>query len=56
MQFDSQERHPLFYVVLVGLLIFAIVFFVNNVKKAINSNKAKEEAKKTSISTVIYDI
>ena len=41
MQFDSQERNPIFYVVLVGLLIFAIVFFAKNVKKAINSGKTE---------------
>ena len=42
MQFDSQERKPIFYVILFGMLIFAIIFFANNVKKAINSSKAEE--------------
>ena len=42
MQFDSQERPPIFYVILFGLLIFAIVFFGVNVKKAISAGNAKE--------------
>lgn len=42
MQFDSQERPRIFYIILFGLLIFAIVFFAHNVKKAINSSKAQE--------------
>ncbi|MBR2290061.1 MAG: hypothetical protein IJ867_05625 [Clostridia bacterium] len=47
MQFDSQERPRIFYIILFGLLIFAIVFFAHNVKKAINSSKAKQEAAAT---------
>lgn len=42
MQFDSQERKPIFYVILVGMLIFAIIFFANSVKKAVNSSKSQE--------------
>lgn len=42
MQFDNQERKPIFYVILFGMLIFAIIFFAHNVKKAINSSKAQE--------------
>lgn len=42
MQFDSQERKPIFYIILFGMLIFAIVFFAHNVKKAINSGRAQE--------------
>lgn len=42
MQFDSQERPPIFYVILFGLLIFAIVFFGVNVKKAISAGTARE--------------
>ena len=48
MQLDSQERSPIFYIILVGLLIFAIIFFANNVKKAINSSKASQEAQTSS--------
>lgn len=54
MQFDNQERKPIFYVILFGMLIFAIVFFANNVKKAINSSEAKKEAT-TSQSATIED-
>lgn len=57
MEFDSQERSPIFYIILFGLLIFAIVFFSNSVKKAVNSNKSKQEAKsaKANIEVVMYD-
>ena len=44
MQFDSQERKPIFYVILFAVLIAAIVFFASSVKKAVNSSKAKTEA------------
>ena len=55
MQFDDRERKPIFYVILFGLLIFAIVFFVSNVKKAIDSSKAKEEVKDAEASIVIFE-
>ena len=44
MQFDSQERKPIFYIILFGMLIFAIVFFAHNVKKAIVSGQNSQEA------------
>ena len=52
MQFDSQERAPIFYVILFGMLIFAIIFFAHNVKKAINSSKNKQEAQTVQVETV----
>lgn len=52
MQFDNQERKPIFYIILFGLLIFAIVFFAKNVKKAINSSNAKAEAKASQATIV----
>ena len=57
MEFDSQERSPIFYIIVFGLLIFAIIFFVNNVKKAVNSSKAKNETEsaKANIEIVMYD-
>ncbi len=54
MQFDDRERKPIFYVILFGMLIFAIVFFVSNVKKAMNSN-AEEEPEEAESSIVIFD-
>ena len=42
MQFDSQERPPIFYVILFGLLVFAIIFFGVNVKNAISAGSARE--------------
>ena len=56
MQFDSQERPPIFYVILFGLLIFAIVFFSANVKKAIVAGSAKENNEiQQSIETIEED-
>lgn len=57
MQLDSQERSPIFYIVLIGILIFAIIFFVNNVKKAINNSNIKEEDKtaKASMEVVMFE-
>ena len=37
MEFDSQNRGTLFYVILFLVLIGAIVYFGHNVKKLINS-------------------
>ena len=55
MQLDSQERSPIFYIILIGLLIFAIVFFSNSVKKAINSGKEKAKSAKASIELVMFN-
>lgn len=49
MQFDSEERPLIFYIILFGMLIFAIVFFSHNVKKAINASKAKEASQVQAI-------
>ena len=42
MQFDNQERPRSFYIILFAILIFAIIFFVHNVKKLIYSNQMQE--------------
>lgn len=44
MQFDSQERPRIFYIILFAILIGAIIFFAHNVKKAINASQAQQEA------------
>ena len=47
MQFDSQERKPIFYVILFGILIAAVIFFASSVKKAVNASEAKKAAETT---------